>query len=99
MEKGKRFSSLYIERGSPTRDSERFRNRLSAYYWENLEKTHHNSIVSIIHTELGVDVPMHGAGYRSVTAFFKECKLRDLLDSITVIYQLLNDRHYGFNAV
>jgi len=38
MQKGQRFSQLYLDKGRPVNDSERMRNRISAYYVQNLYK-------------------------------------------------------------
>jgi hypothetical protein len=88
---GKRFSHVYIEKGKPQKDSERFRRRLSAYYNENLEKYYGLSIVKEIEKELGVDVPFNVAGY-SVGDFFEKSELRDVLDLIKIIWDILNVR-------
>ena len=46
MEEGKRFSHVYLDRGSPTRDSERFRNRLAAYYDQNKHAVQVETLIS-----------------------------------------------------
>ena len=83
-----RFSLLYLDRSESLRDSKRFRNRLSAFYWESLHKYHKNRIVKSIQLEIGAEVPLIVSSY-SVSEFFKKSELRDLLDSITVIYNSL----------
>lgn len=87
---GKRFSHLYMERGEPQKDSKRFRKRLSAYFNEHLDASFNSSVVKAIEQELGVDVPVLGVGYRSFELFFDKSELRDVLDSITVISNVLN---------
>ncbi|MBM4208794.1 MAG: hypothetical protein FJ190_12635 [Gammaproteobacteria bacterium] len=63
-EKGKRFSLIYLDRGKPTRDSQRFRNRLAAYYWEHLNKDYKVQITNAMKREAGIEVPYFGgSGY------------------------------------
>ncbi|MFI5331211.1 MAG: hypothetical protein ACHQ2F_09305 [Desulfobaccales bacterium] len=88
MEEGQRFSLLYLDRSKILRDSPRFRNRLAAFYWESLFEGYNSKIVAAIQTEIGAEVPSAVYGY-SVPDFFKETELRDLLDSITVIYKVV----------
>lgn len=88
MEVGKRFSLLYLDRSKTLRDSKRFRNRLAAFYWESLHKFYESQIIRAIQSEIGAEVPFSVTSF-SVSAFFKESELRDLLDSITVIYQVI----------
>lgn len=88
MDEGQRFSLLYLDRSKPLRDSQRFRNRLAAFYWEYLYKLHESQIVRAIQLEIGAEVPTVAYGY-SVSDFFKKAKLRDLLDSITVIHSVI----------
>ncbi len=84
---GKRFSHLYIERGPPARDSERFRRRLGAYFeqhfWEQRPE-----IVLALQAELGVEVPA-GASELSVSEFFKRDSMSDVLDAVTIISDCL----------
>lgn len=94
MEEGKRYSLIYLERGVPSRDSERFRNRLAAYYSHNLD-SYWQTIKHVIERETGATIPWQ-AGYR-IEAFFRENELRDVLDSITLIYRLLNRPEYSRN--
>jgi hypothetical protein len=93
MEEGKRFSLVYLERAAPVRDSERFRNRLAAYYWDHLHEHFQSDIQRRIEEETGATVPYTGFGY-NVAAFFKNKELRDVLDSITLIYEVLGTRGY-----
>ena len=90
---GKRFSLIYLERSTPARDSQRFRNRLAAYYRDSLDKNYEHKIYTIIELETGSKVPLTGMGY-SITEFFKKNELRDVLDSITLIYTVLK-KDYG----
>ena len=94
MNEGIRFSLLYLDRSKTLGDSQRFRNRLSAFYWEFLHETQQSQIVRAIQLEIGADVPFATYSY-SLSDFFKKTELRDLLDSITVIYRALISSGYG----
>jgi len=87
MNEGQRFSLLYLDRSKIFKDSQRFRNRLAAFYWKSLFKNN-DKIVTAIQSEIGAEVPSALYGY-SITDFIKETELRDLLDSITVIYKVM----------
>jgi len=93
MIKGKRFSQVYLEKGVPVADSNRLRNRLGAFYSETL-RDYDGRIVRLIHRETGAKVPFIVSSYH-VRRFFEQCDVRDLLDSITLIFQLLRDSSEG----
>lgn len=84
---GERFSHVYVARGTPTRDSQRFRHRLGAFYHEHL-RDYRNSFANSISRELGVSVPLVGINW-SIDKFFREAGLRDVLDAITLIWREL----------
>lgn len=91
MEEGKRFSLLYLERKEPLRDSQRFRNRLATYFGEELNESN-REIAKIIEMETGAIVPSYMSSYY-MNDFFRENELRDVLDSITLIYKtVFSDR-------
>ncbi len=94
MEEGKRFSLVYLDRSSPLKDSKRFRNRIAAYYLENLDDRYNIQIKKIIERETGAEVHLSGYGY-DLESFFKKNELRDVLDSITLIFQLLTEQGYS----
>ena len=95
MEEGKRFSQIYLERGAPVRDSQRFRNRLSAYYSDQLLINYYGEIEKIIHKETGAKIPWgHGP---DINLFIEKGELRDVLDSITLIYQAVREKQ-RYNA-
>lgn len=81
---GQKFSQLYLEKGAPAKDSNRARNRLLRFYTENFDDFT-NTIVREIERETGAIVPMV-MGY-NMSGFFRNCELRDLLDTITIIFQ------------
>ena len=83
---GLRFSHVYLKRDAILRDSIRFRKRLGGYYGEHLSD-HNSKIATEIKREIGIDVPFTYMSY-NIQEFFERAELRDLLDSITLIYQL-----------
>jgi hypothetical protein len=84
-EKGKRFSLVYLDRGSPARDSQRFRNRLIAYYWENLHESHGDNIRKALQREAGIEIPSYYSLYR-VDEVFRIGELRDVLVPRNIIF-------------
>jgi FtsZ-binding cell division protein ZapB len=98
MEEGKRFSLLYLQRSAPARDSIRFRNRLAAYYWDHVYKIFDEHCRKIIQKETGAEIPfLMGSGY-SIAQFIKKNDLRDVLDSITLIYSVMQSMYYKGDA-
>lgn len=92
MSIGQRFSLLYLDRNEPVRDSRRFRNRLKAFYWERLNSDHREAIKNILQREAGIEIPyLQNFGLNLSDVFIKN-ELRDVLDSITLIYQCLHKR-------
>lgn len=93
---GQRFSHVYIERGSPLRDSPRFRRRLAEYLRAHVAQGHqystdlNSAIGGALQRELGVTVPSH-FGY-DLAAFFERAELRDVLDAITIAYGAIGDQ-------
>ncbi len=85
---------MYLERTDPVRDSNRFRNRLSAYYWDHLHEKFRDPIRKIIVKETGAEIPYIANFGFSVADFFKKNELRDVLDSITLTYQVVKSRSY-----
>ena len=98
-----RFSLIYLEQGAPTRDSERFRNRLAAFYASEIASTHGSAVVDEFEKETGAIVPGGGAP-RFFAKVIREGALRDVLDAITIIYRVLQarfspDQHTWLNFV
>ena len=83
-----RFSQLYLEKGQPSQDSTRMRNRASAAY-SGFLFNYSKDIVSLIHEETGAKVPFFVSSY-SIPNFFEQSEIRDFLDSITLIFVHLN---------
>lgn len=98
MEIGKRFSLLYLDRSKTLRDSERFRNRLATFYWKSIHEGYDWDIIQAIQLEIGAEVPSGVTSY-SVSNFFKQSELRDLLDSITVVYKTIKIKHGGYSGL
>jgi hypothetical protein len=96
MEEGKRFSLLYLERGAPLRDSQRFRNRLSAYFVEQLND-HRWDIENLIKQETGAKVSWRDGP--DIGSFFEKAEVRDVLDTITVVYQFLAKDTFSTKAL
>jgi hypothetical protein len=92
-QKGKRFSLVYLDRAVPARDSQRFRNRLAAYYWEYLHDDHREVIRKALQREAGIQVPWLASSY-NIAGVFEKGELRDVLDAITIIYQQLNQQKW-----
>ena len=85
MTEGKKFSQVYLEQSVPANDSRRMRNRISSVHWELL-RSESSELINRIQQETGAKVPFVGGSY-SLAKFFEECEIRDLLDSITIIFQ------------
>ena len=84
---GKRFSQLYVERGPPARDSERFRRRLGAYFEQHLWEQRAD-IANALQLELGAESPA-GANELSVGELFKRASMSDVLDAVTIVSDCL----------
>jgi hypothetical protein len=96
--KGKLFSSVYLLRGEPLLDSDRFRRRFDAYFGLHLDfivdvnqrsKSFGLLLAEAVHLRLGVDVPSGYSGY-SFSRYFRSADVRDVLDTVTLIFHLLN---------
>jgi len=85
-----RFSQLYIERGEPSSDSARLRNRLAAAFVYVINRSDaldvHHEIIGRIELQLGIRVPLQGP-YPSIPRFFRDAETRDVLDAVTIIHE------------
>jgi len=92
---GERFSLAYQPADSTASDSERFRRRLSAFLIE-LAWSYRHDISGALTRELGAAVPgywdTHKNYHPNFKEFYEKASLRDVLDSITVIYRVLKDQ-------
>jgi hypothetical protein len=92
--RGVRFSLTYLNRGEPTQDSRRMRQRIAAliYAFDDLK-----GLGQIVPRELGVPLEGTAYGYYNWNAFLDSCELRDVLDLVTVAFQeLLRTRRVAF---
>jgi hypothetical protein len=92
---GKRFSQVYLQRGTAVRDDVRFRRRLAAYF-NVLDSKIECSFASRLQREVGVSLDSTSWGYLW-EPFWTSGKLRDVLDAITEIYHeaMTKNRHYA----
>ena len=87
VERKRRFSQLYLERGAPERDSARMRTRLGAAV-PDLDASWDFLASERIKAELGIStskITISGGW----VAFFKSIELRDVLDTVTIVFSLL----------
>lgn len=91
-QESQRFSLLYLERGNPTRDSTRLRNRLAAYFWEHIHARYNFSSKQLYEAETGAVVPHRGQSWIFADVF-REAELRDVLDAITIVYRVIWTAH------
>lgn len=82
---GQRFSQVYLSKSEVLRDSLRFRNRLRVLFQDTNDKTSSLDFAKLIEHETGTTVPYGGYG-RDWRDFWISSDLRDVLDSITIIY-------------
>lgn len=87
-----RFSQLYLERGVPTRDSARFRNRLAAFFSENLSQRYNFPAKQLYERETGSVVRFRGQAWIFADVF-RDAELRDVLDAVTVFYRVVLSAH------
>lgn len=90
MEEGNRFSQIYLTNENLVDDSRRMRNRLAAYLFNNLFDRN-NVIAKKIELVTGAKVPWIGSGY-SINKFMETAELRDVLDSVSIVYSILCDQ-------
>src|SRR5215831_9712584 len=86
---GERFSALYQRRADRAPDSDRARHRVGALFRETVFSNCAAPLATFVGRELGLPVP--GAGRRSSdwNQFLGECKTRDFLDAVTLVYRYL----------
>src|SRR3954468_23680065 len=86
--KGQRFTPLYLERGKPTQDSARMRRRLASLI-DSIDsfRSDDEYLAARAERELGIAAPWseHGAWQD----FLAKWDLKDVLDLVTIAYQLL----------
>jgi hypothetical protein len=84
-----RFSQLYIDRGKPTGDSERLRNRLAAEAEAGDISEYAASIVREINRQIACNIVDYGSKRIALGKFFRQGAMRDVLDAITVTFGTL----------
>lgn len=84
-----RFSQIYLNRGGPTKDSTRFRNRLSAFFSQELFGRYNTPCKSAYEVETGDTVPWV-AGSQYFQKVFEKAEVRDVLDAVTLTYRVLH---------
>ncbi len=86
---GDRFSRLYVQPKDLTQDSDRARYRIAALFRETIFNDHAERLGIYISREVGVPV-LGGGGYSSHwNQFICECRTRDFLDTMTLVYRYL----------
>lgn len=100
LRKGELFSRNYLKKERLEKDTKRFRTKISGYYEKFYKENLHfnNNCGKEIEMELGADVDranyaLVGEKY-NVDAFLKNAELRDVLDTITLIYRLKKDSNW-----
>jgi hypothetical protein len=87
LPRGRRFSHLYMDPGDvPGEDSQRMRTRIGTRSAKFLIR----GIRDALTEQLGVAV--NGHNYGVYASFFEKAELRDVLDSVTIIYGILRAR-------
>jgi hypothetical protein len=100
-----RYRQLYIERGKPEGDSERFRRRLAASISQSLwagSSGNPNPLNRVVHTierQTGCRVPMPGSPENwRLREFFEKASTRDVLDAITIIIRVMEPGEADWRA-
>ena len=86
---GDRFSVLYARPEDPAQDSGRARHRVGALFGETIFDNHTERLAAYLGRELGVQVPGDGKYSSHWLQFFRECRTRDFLDTVTLVYRYL----------
>lgn len=84
---GLKYSLLYTDRSAPQSDSARFRVRIAAYfrYWLQIDR---DGLGRELKIRVGCSIPNDGFDY-DYDYFFEHSGILDVLDSITIIFQVL----------
>lgn len=90
---GQLFGRVYLDRGSPTADSDIFRRRLAAYLQYHVEGQKHFHLTKYLKVETGLSVPMWlGAGTNGYKfeEFLLGLQITPMLNVITSIWRFLS---------
>ena len=85
---GKKFSQVYLQRGTPVADSKRMRARIATLFYV-LKLDEKCELPDLIQLRQGIKVPS-GFDVRLWGKFFDQCELQDIMDCITLIYRNLD---------
>ncbi|MCG5239833.1 hypothetical protein ACIU1J_14570 [Azospirillum doebereinerae] len=83
---GQRFTHVYVERGKPVLDSKRMRRRIYQFVMKHYS---YGTAIELLHRELGVDIGFSASDLRG---FYENSDVKDILDSITIIYWNIFER-------
>jgi len=84
-----RFSCLYLRPSEPTPDSARARYRIAALFREEGFSEHAAALAAYVGREVGIPQFADSRHSSQWNQFVRECRIGDLLDTITVIYRYL----------
>jgi hypothetical protein len=84
-----RFSRLYLRPAEPTPDSSRARYRIAALFREQILEQHAEPLAAYVGREVGIPQFADRRHASQWNQFIRECRIADLLDTITVIYRYL----------
>lgn len=88
-----KFSLRYLAGGLPTKESQRFRNRLGSYIRSRFSQDRDASALhKFLEAELGVKLPSSSTYSDQMALLFEKGELRDVLDAITLTYEWLDKR-------
>src|SRR5215470_1690826 len=86
---GERFSALYQRPAQRAPDSERARHRVGVLFREAVLRDRTVQLAAFVGRELGLSVPGGGRHSSDWHQFLAECKTRDFLDTVTLVYRYL----------
>ena len=88
-----KFSLRYLAGGPPTKESQRFRNRLGSYIRSRFSKDHDAPVLrEFLEVEVGVKLPYASSSAERMALLFENGELRDVLDAITLVYAWLEKK-------
>ncbi|MES2711604.1 MAG: hypothetical protein V4653_08485 [Pseudomonadota bacterium] len=89
-----RYSQLYIDRGKSGQDSARFRKRLGAYAQNIIPFDKRYIFIDALTSRLGISLPYNPNTGVRIATFFDKSELRDVLDAITLVSDVLLSTGY-----
>jgi hypothetical protein len=88
---GARFSQLYLERGAPVQDSVKLRNRVGAFFKNELSD-YGGRAGRAIESGIGTDFCFTGYAH-AVAEYLRKCSADDFRDAVTIIYGAIKRAH------